>query len=155
MPRTKRILVVSPNVALASTLLAWLGEDHHDLTVVTTFAAAKHHLATKPDLLITDLKLGEYNGLHLALRGKAAGTAAIVLGENDPVFEEQAAQLGAAYLSAADLELDELVAVIGHLLTGAQNSARAGQHWFDAPVAVTNRSAHDPAKAGSVLHRIF
>jgi DNA-binding response OmpR family regulator len=155
MPRTKRILVVSPNVALASTLLAWLGEDHHDLTVVTTFAAAKHHLAMKPDLLITDLKLGEFNGLHLALRGKAAGTAAIVLGENDPVFEEQATQLGAAYLSAADLELDELVAVIGRLLTGARDSARAGQHWFDSPVAVTNRSAHDPAKAESVLHRIF
>src|SRR5688500_14175958 len=131
MARTKRILVVSPNVALASTLLAWLGEDHHDLTVVTTFAAAKHHLATKPDLLITDLKLGEYNGLHLALRGKAAGTAAIVLGENDPVFQDQAEQLGAAYLSAADLELDELLTVISQLLSASHDKAPTRPEWFD------------------------
>ena len=154
MARTQRILVVSPNVALASTLLAWLGEEHHDLTVVTTFAAAKHHLATKPDLLITDVKLGEYNGLHLALRGKATGTAVIVLGENDPVFQEQAERLGAAYLSTPDLELDGLVAVMSQLLKGRPESGRGAFPWFEAP-APQNRSAHDPAKTGAVSHRVF
>lgn len=112
MSHARRILVVAQDTTLASTLLAWLGGAHHELVIVTTFAAAKVHLKTLPDLLITEVKLGEYNGLHLVLRGRADGIPAIVIGAQDQVFEGQAHQLGAAYIAVDALSADELNALI-------------------------------------------
>lgn len=103
MTQGRRILVVAQSTSLASSLLTWLG-DSHEIVVANTFAAAKHHLATRPDLLIAEVKLGEYNGLHLALRGGALGVPAIVLGAADEAFSRQAEQLGAQYLEADDLD---------------------------------------------------
>src|SRR5687768_16638509 len=51
--------------------------------VVADFAAAKEIVTTHPpDLLVTDVRLGAYNGLHLVIVGKAvsSGLAAIVIG---------------------------------------------------------------------------
>ncbi len=54
-----------------------------------------------PDLLVTDLKLGEYNGLHLVVRGKVRNPAmrAVVLGEPDMVLEKDAEREGAVYMT--------------------------------------------------------
>lgn len=112
MSHARRILVVAQDTALASTLLGWLGRSNYELAIVTTFAAAKVHLKTLPDLLITEVKLGEYNGLHLVLRGRADGIPAIVIGEPDRVFEGQALQLGAAYVALDTLEADDLTALV-------------------------------------------
>jgi DNA-binding response OmpR family regulator len=99
----RKILVVAQNTSLASTLLTWLSEAHHELVIANTFAAAKLHLASRPDLLIAEVKLGEYNGLHLALRGRALGVPAIVVGATDVSFKRQAEQLGAVYVPATEL----------------------------------------------------
>jgi DNA-binding response OmpR family regulator len=125
-----RILVVARDTSLASVLLTWLGGAHHELALVTTFAAAKLQLATVPDLLITEVKLGAYNGLHLALRAREAGIPALVLGEPDPVFERQAEQLGAEYLAVTDLEVQELR---GHIDTLLEGDHRIAGH--DLPLA--------------------
>ena len=103
MSQGRRILLVAQSTTLASTLLTWLG-DTQELVIANTFAAAKHHLTTRPDLLIAEVKLGEYNGLHLALRGRALGVPSIVLGTDDEAFSRQAEQLGALYLIASDLD---------------------------------------------------
>ena len=68
MGKCRRILVVAKSTSTASSLLTWLADDLREIVVTNTFAAAKYYLATKPDLLIAEVKLGEYNGLHLALR---------------------------------------------------------------------------------------
>jgi DNA-binding response OmpR family regulator len=104
MSQGRRILVVAQSTTLASTLLTWLSDPQTELVIATTFAAAKHHLTTRPDLLIAEVKLGEYNGLHLALRGRALGVPSIVLGSDDEAFSRQAEQLGAMYLIASDLD---------------------------------------------------
>ena len=111
MIQRRRILVVAPSVQLAGRLVTWLGEARHELVMVTTFPAAMVNLGEHPDLLITEVKLGEYNGLHLALRGRALGIPAIVLG-SDLQLEREATQLGATYLPAADLRFDQLDAVM-------------------------------------------
>ena len=58
MSQGRRILLVAQSTTLASTLLTWLG-DTQELVIANTFAAAKHHLTTRPDLLIAEVKLGD------------------------------------------------------------------------------------------------
>lgn len=69
---------------------------------VAEFPAARELLATRqPDLLITDVRLGAYNGLHLVLHGKIMRPTmkAIVLTRaEDPVLRQEAALLDAVLL---------------------------------------------------------
>ena len=71
MSHRRKILVVAPSIRLAAGLVTSLGKGHYELVVVSTFSAAMVYLGRRPDLIITEVKLGEYNGLHLALRGRA------------------------------------------------------------------------------------
>ena len=89
------------------------------VTVVDDFATAKQTVTTDPpDLLITDVRLGAYNGLHLVVVGKAAlaGLAAIVIGgPKDAALRGDAERVGAVFLSG-DVEHDVLVETVGMLL---------------------------------------
>lgn len=141
------ILVVAPSPSLATKLVRLLG-DASQLVVVTTFAAAKVHLDSPPDLLITEVKLGEYNGLHLALRARAAGIPSIVLG--DPVFEREAEQLGATYLSPGRLGTAELPSIVGHLLDDVRPAGHTSFSWYESvggPSALAEYDGSEP-----VLH---
>ena len=53
----------------------------------------------KPGVVITELKLGAYNGLHLAVRANATSIPVVVLGERDAFFEREARQLGTTYIA--------------------------------------------------------
>jgi DNA-binding response OmpR family regulator len=101
MIRRQQILVVSQSPKVGNSLLLWLGEAGYELSIVTTFQAAKVHLESAPHLVITELKLGDYNGLHVALRAKAVGIPAIVLGPEDSVLEKDAKEFGATYIKSA------------------------------------------------------
>lgn len=67
--------------------------------VAEDFHEAKRVIATHPpDLLITHVRLGAYNGLQLVLRGRAAAPhmAAIVVSDvNDPVLQREAEAMDA------------------------------------------------------------
>jgi len=58
------------------------------------------------------VRLGEYNGLHLALRGQSHGVPAIVIGEPDPVLERDAQKLGAVYVRQAELVREHFLALL-------------------------------------------
>jgi len=100
MPRRHHVVIVAQNPALATALLSWLGSAGYELAIVTTFAAAKALLETRPALVISELKLGEYNGLHLALKARAVGIPAIIVGPQDAVLQKDADDLGATYLTS-------------------------------------------------------
>jgi DNA-binding NtrC family response regulator len=100
MARRHHVVIVAQNPALATALLSWLGSAGYELAIVTTFAAAKALLETKPALVISELKLGEYNGLHLALKARAVGIPTVIIGPRDPVLLKDADELGAVYLTA-------------------------------------------------------
>jgi len=97
MEERHQLLVVAPTVAVADALISQLG-GHHTVTLVTSFEAAKAQLAKRPHLLITELKLGEYNGLQLALRLQYEHTPAIVIGNQERGWEREARQLGVMYV---------------------------------------------------------
>jgi DNA-binding NtrC family response regulator len=99
MDQRRQILVVARDPHLANKFLSWLGAGRYFLTLVTSFAAAKLHLrADETSLLITEVKLDAYNGLHLALRAQAAHVPTVVIGPSDPVLEKEARDAGATYL---------------------------------------------------------
>ncbi|MGH6802141.1 MAG: hypothetical protein ACREC3_02080 [Methyloceanibacter sp.] len=88
------------------------------------FAAAKDVLSTRPELLITELKLGAFNGLHLAIRAGVQGTPAIVVGDPDPVLEAEAKRQQATYLSPP-LDPERVLTVVGELLAAALRTRRS------------------------------
>jgi DNA-binding response OmpR family regulator len=71
------------------------------VTVTHTFQTAADRLRLMPELLMADIRLGEYNGLHLVLRGKSARaglTAVVTSAVDDIVLRSEAEQLGATFV---------------------------------------------------------
>jgi DNA-binding response OmpR family regulator len=98
----RRVLVVAPNKLVARRVVGWASSEEHQALVWTDFAEAKPELeARPPDLLVTELKVGAYKGLHLAMRAQSGGlhTPTIIIGEPDAALEAEAHQLHAQYIS--------------------------------------------------------
>jgi DNA-binding NtrC family response regulator len=110
----RNVLLVAPTPGLATALVAWLAEKNLNVTLVTSYAAAKARLDNGPSLLIAEVRLGEHNGLHLALHAQVRGIPAIVIGDADPVLHRDADQLGAVYLTY-DLDRAQLFRVLEKL----------------------------------------
>ena len=122
----RRVLVVEPNPSLAQNIVNWLSSQGHETHVCAGFAEAKPELESwPPDLLVTEVKLGEYNGLHLAIRARQhqPQTLALVLGDDDKFFAHEARQHGAEYL-ACPLDEQAFTAATAAILGGDRNSCR-------------------------------
>jgi DNA-binding response OmpR family regulator len=98
MTLPQRVLVVAPSRPLARELAAALKSAGYAPIVVSDFVVAKTLLEARPDFLISELKLGAYNGLHLAIRAAGQGTPAIIIGDADPVLQAEAERYRAAFL---------------------------------------------------------
>jgi DNA-binding NtrC family response regulator len=122
------VLVVAPTPSIATRVFAWLTDAGCSPFVVTSFPAAKQHVDEKPCFLISEVRLGEYNGLHLALRAQGYGIPVVLIGEGDPVLEREAAQLGAVYLPR-DVDAQQLLSVVQPIVETAAAPVRA---WRDA-----------------------
>ena len=139
-----KILVVAPTTTLASKLHGWLCDAGYELTVVTTFAAAKAHLRTTPDLVVTQVRLAEYNGLQLALYAHASSIPTIVIGDPDPVVERDASQFGATYLRSEEVARERILALTARVILGA-DPAPSSRH--DAPASDPGILPRDAAGA--------
>jgi DNA-binding response OmpR family regulator len=98
----RQALVVVSDPDLAETLVGWLSGGGYVTRVIRTFSAARAELdGSSPDLLIAQIKLGAYNGLHLAIRARSRGakTPVILVGDRDPVLRTEAERLQASYLT--------------------------------------------------------
>ena len=118
----RQVLVVARNPMLAERLVAWLEESGCGTTLVSTFADASVLLDMPPELVVTEMKLGEYNGLHLALKADAAGVPCIVMGPDDVVLRKDAESLHAIYLTT--LSRDTLVNVLSRLLPAVRQAPK-------------------------------
>jgi two-component system response regulator YesN len=96
----KRVLVVDDEERIRNGLSELLEGAGFICTAVATFHEALDILRTRPpDLLITDIRLRDYNGLHLVLIGRSRAIPAIVItGFPDDVLASAARRQGAAYL---------------------------------------------------------
>jgi DNA-binding NtrC family response regulator len=102
MSDLKRIFVVDDDRQVLRYLTELLQESGYDTVSCERFLDAKGMLATsRPDLLLTDLRLGAYNGLQLAIfaRERHPGLPVIVLtGYEDPTLRDEAVRAGAHFL---------------------------------------------------------
>lgn len=119
------VLVVAPTPSIATRVFAWLSDAGCAPIVVATFAAAKQYLDEQPAVLISEVRLGEYNGLHLALRAQARRIPTILVGEPDSVLQREAVQFGATYL-AGPLDAQRLLSAIEPV---AESAAAEGRTW--------------------------
>jgi DNA-binding NtrC family response regulator len=124
MDTLQRIVVVTDAPTLQNDLLAWLSPEPYRVSLVTTFASARVYLQTQPDLVITQVKLAEYNGLHLALRARYQGIPAVVIGERDAVVASDAVHVGATYVPTDELGRDQIVSLTRHLIPSISDNLR-------------------------------
>ena len=125
-PPPPSALVIQPHIPDLRLVLAALSPSSFDVVVVEHYADAKAALKTmRPALLVTDVRLTGYNGLHLVLRAQAAwpGVPAIVTSRtNDAVLQQEAERLGATWVLLPTSETEMAAAI---LRTGAKGRGSA------------------------------
>lgn len=96
-----RILLVDDEPAVLDALAWGLRRGGYDVVALPRFEDAKRLIAeAPPDGLVTDVRLGAFNGLQLAwLMRDASPTCPIVVlsGYDDPTLRKEAERLGGVY----------------------------------------------------------
>jgi len=120
-------LIVEPVLADAVAVASTLTARRFQVTIASTFANAKERLTVRPpEVLVADIRLGEYNGLQLVLRAKSQrpGTAAIVTSEvHDPVLQADAEALGATFVLKPIVDEELAAAIFRTIFQGKQANA--------------------------------
>ena len=108
-----RILLLDDDQALVKMAREWLSLAGHEVIALSDFNAAQNYLSlNQPDALITDVRLGAFNGMQLLLFAKLEHpdmVAVAMTGFDDPALRQEAARIGATFLvkpvTGRDLEL--------------------------------------------------
>ncbi len=112
------VLIVRHLPAAVASTTAIMREAGYGVTATADFQEAKRLLdAHEPDLLIADVRLGPFNGLHLVIRThfRYPVFRAILLDvKHDPVLERDALRYGSSYV--VNPTPNELVATAGRIL---------------------------------------
>jgi DNA-binding response OmpR family regulator len=102
VPPVASLLIVDDDVALLSALSRYLANSGFHVASSSAFEDAKQQISSlRPDIVITDVRLGAFNGLQLAILARDVrpdGQVVVFSGFDDPVLKEEARRIGAAYL---------------------------------------------------------
>jgi hypothetical protein len=118
-----QVLLVGPG-GVTRALAPVLTAAGYETVVASEFGEAKALLAKRPSLLITEIKLGPYNGLHLVIRAQALGTPALVIGDPDPVLAADAKRQRALYLTPP-LDPQRVLGLVSELLDAGGRTRRS------------------------------
>lgn len=123
-PRRRAIFVHTPETSLDGDLplaAAHLVATGCSVAILTDFAEARIYIREmSPRLVVTNLRLGAYNGLHLVIAARAArdDAAAVVIADAaDEPLRGEAERLGATFL-LRPLSSDLLYEVIARRMDG-------------------------------------
>jgi DNA-binding response OmpR family regulator len=151
VPDTRRtaLAVASDVPQLAMTAQALRSLDYA-VIAVSTFDEARKHLLTIPELtlLVADIRLGQFNGLHLAFRARAHyPDVRLVITDHafDSTLEAETRRLGGAYVPRP-FTAESLAAVIAQREERPATQQGGTRRWPRTPVdgvvaAVGPRSA--------------
>ncbi len=106
----------------AATLAGWAAFIHaagFSVVPLSSFAEA-HRLMpfARPDVLVTDIRLGEYNGLQLVVQAGTLDPPPFVIvtsGFEDPVLTAEAERMGATFLRKP-VQPAQLMALISEMV---------------------------------------
>ena len=108
------------------------------VAALSSFGQAKQLLdSVMPDLLIADLHLGPYNGLHIAIRNHLEHPEVPVIitsKREDRLVELEAARYGAAFV-VAPLENPDFLTVVRDAIDRRRRAQRPIRRWLRRPVA--------------------
>jgi DNA-binding NtrC family response regulator len=114
----RRILVVDDADPVRRMLTELLETSGYEVLSAATFEEGKKLADSgNPDLLLIDVRLGDYNGLQLAVRERVnhPGRPVIVMtGHSDPVLEAEARRQGAEFVEKP-LHLARLIELIDRM----------------------------------------
>ena len=100
--RGRRVVLVDDDESLLRVLTTGLELSGCEVTAFDRFEEAKRYLGTDvPDVLITDVRLGGSNGLHLVVMSKMKHpemVAVVMTGYDDVVLKKDAEAVGARYV---------------------------------------------------------
>jgi DNA-binding NarL/FixJ family response regulator len=115
----------------------------HITAVDSLHAALKMLRAATPDVLVTNVRLGAYNGIQLVLRAAPAGIRCVVYAEeHDIVLAREAQEAGALYIRLADLRASFRSLMDGELpardrrnpaIIDRRRTRRGGRRTYDRP----------------------
>lgn len=94
-------LLVEPDSTDALLLIPLLSVLGFRVTTVGAFQDAKQALRPTLGLLMTEVRLGEFNGLHLVLRARSVSATIptiVTSGVDDPVLRAEAESMGATFI---------------------------------------------------------
>src|SRR5262245_56263233 len=95
----RKILIVDDDEPTRAGLAMLLMDAGYEaITTSTVPAAIKLLTDERPDLLLVDIRLGDYNGLHLVAMRREPIPAVVLTGFADPAIEADARRLGAEFL---------------------------------------------------------
>jgi|KBSSwiStaDraftv2_1062776.scaffolds.fasta_scaffold411923_2 CheY-like chemotaxis protein len=116
---SQKILIVDANTATRGELVKLLADAGFETLTAAAVPEAMRVLSTaQPSLLITEIRLDTYNGLHLIAMAPKPIPAIVITGYPDRAVEADARRLGAEYLSKP-VSPGELFATIQRTLTTA------------------------------------
>ena len=102
MNQTRRILVVDDDAPLLDAIERALSEAGEQVIARSSFEEARLLLKTEVfDVLLTDVRLGAFNGLQLAVLARHANPEIRIIvfsGFDDPVLHEEAEHVGATWV---------------------------------------------------------
>ncbi len=130
----QKILIVDddePTRAGLAMLLADAG--YETVTSGTVPTAIKLLTDEQPDLLLVDIRLDQYNGLHLVAMRKAPIPAVVLTGFADPAIEADARRLGAEFL-LKPIAPSILIALVKRLLSDGRMGPSMPRRWPRRPV---------------------
>lgn len=114
-----QIVLVDDNAATREGMSELLTGAGYSTVAVGTFEQAKRLLdEATPSLLIVDIRLGAYNGLHLAVRERLTHPECAIIattGYPDSVLEAEARSYGAEFIQKP-IRAEELLVMVRRLL---------------------------------------
>jgi CheY-like chemotaxis protein len=152
-----RLLVVDTDDASRSAVERMLTTDGNLVTAVAAFEEAQQRLIyAPPDLLVTAVKLGSYNGLHLVLRAHADHPqmpAIVVHTEEDQVLEAEASNAAATYVTTP-LDEERFIELVHQLLSASASrpSSTVPRRWPRKQVVVNARVGENEAMVVDVSY---
>jgi DNA-binding NtrC family response regulator len=159
-------LVVQPNLSELLFVLSTLSSIGFDVTVALSFQDAKRSLsASRPSLLLTDVRLHEYNGLHLIHRMQTLWKfvpAILTSVSNDVVLRDEAERLGATFVVLPITAGALMAAVYRTALGGGREAIRrpydrrqAERRQLSSPFSETDRRQRDRRRGPGELLQVM
>jgi DNA-binding response OmpR family regulator len=130
----QKILIVDDDEPTRAGLAMLLAEAGFETITASTVPTAIKLLSDEhPDLLLVDIRLDQYNGLHLVATRKKPIPTVVLTGFADPALEADARALGAEFL-LKPIAPSILVSLVKRLLSDGRMGPSMPRRWPRRPV---------------------